>query len=294
MKKALLFIFAFTFSPDFTLAQGINFSSSDTNPIEVTASDGIELHQKSNKVVARGKAIAKRSGSTLSSDVIEAYYRSKKPQGNEIYRLKATGNVVMKYSEETAKGKEAEYSLDISMLSLKGEPAEFTTKGDIVTAKTLEYWQKQELVIAKDSATLQRDNRSISADKISALFSKDKDGQLVVEKMQADGNVIINTEKEQATGDVATYNPKTGVAILLGNVKLTQNGNYMTGEKAVVNLSTGISKLYANSTEKATEGRVKGLFLPQSAKKDNLTPVRENTELTEQVKKEEKDINDKR
>lgn len=250
-------------------AQGINFSSSGEGAIEVTAADGIELYQKENKIIARKKALAVRGNSKLSADTIEAEYRQSSGKGTEIWRLMAINNVVMTSEKEKALGDTAEFTIDNGLLVIKGAPARFVTPEDVVTADVLEYWQNQNLVIAKENAKIVRENRMISADVISALFKKNKEGKMEIEKMQADGNVLIKTENEQASGERATYNPKTGIAILLGKVKLTQKDNYMTGAKAVVNMKTGISKLYATAPElgENKNARVKGVFLPEDAKK---------------------------
>ncbi len=264
-----LYLALLAFLPFAVSAQGIDLTASGEGAIEVTAADGIELHQKESKIIARKKALAVRGGSRLSADVIEAEYRESPAKGTEIWRLYAIDNVVMASEKEKAFGNTAEFTIDNGLLVIKGRPARFVTPEDVVTADILEYWQKQQLVIARENAKIERENRTITADTISALFRKNKDGKQEIEKMQAEGNVVIKTETEKATGEKATYNPKTGVAILLGKVKLTQKDNYMTGAKAVVNMKTGISKLYATAPElgENKDARVKGVFLPEDVKK---------------------------
>ncbi len=268
-KLDLLLLSSLLLFPFFVFAQGINFSSSGSGPIEVTADDGIELHQKESKIIARKNALATRGDSKLSADIIEAEYRKLPNKGTEIWRLIASDNVVMTSEKEKAFGDTAEFNVDDGVLIIRGVPARFITLQDVVTADILEYWQKQQLVIAKQNAKIVRENRTITADEISALFKKNKEGKLEIKKMQAEGNVVIQTENERATGEKATYNPKTGIAILLGKVKLTQKDNYMTGAKAVVNMKTGISKLYATAPELGdtpNNARVKGVFLPEEVK----------------------------
>ena len=261
-------LLAFLAFPLAVSAQGINFAASSSNaPIEVSAADGIELHQKEKKIIANKDAIAKRGESYLYADKIEAYYRQALEDNNtEIWKLSAVGNVKMTSDKSTAKGDMANYNIDTDILTLTGEPAHFISEGDHVTAASLEYMPKKHLVVASGDAKISREDNTLTATTISALFKENADGNLEVELMNADGKVVISTKTETATGDKASYNPKTGVAVLLGNVKLTKGDNYMTGEKATVNLKTGISKLFAGSPSQGSDGRVRGVFLPKSIK----------------------------
>ena len=262
---SLIVLLAFPFAVS---AQGINFAaSSSSEPIEVSAADGIELHQKEKKIIANKDAIAKRGESYLYADKIEAYYREALVGKNtEIWKLSAIGGVKMTSDKSTAKGDRADYDIDTDILALTGAPAHFISEGDHVTAARLEYMPKKHLVVATGDAKILREENTLTATAISALFKENAEGNLEVELMNADGNVVISTKAETATGEKASYNPKTGVAVLLGNVKLTKDGNYMTGEKATVNLKTGISKLFAGSPSQGSDGRVRGVFLPKSMK----------------------------
>lgn len=272
---ALILALTFIFAPLSCFAQGMEFASSSKEPIEVTAKDGIELHQKESVIIARKDAIASRGKDTLKADTISAFYR-KAPNGKtEIYKLQAEGKVIMTSQTDKATGDKATYTIDDSLLLLTGKPASLKTKTEKVTADTLEYWQDKQIVSAKGKAKIIRENGTVESDNLSAVFKKTANDKLEIDVMNAFGNVVISTPNETAFGDKASYTPKTGIAVLLGNVKLTKDGNYLEGEKAVVNMTTGISKLFSGKEE--NNSRVKGVFLPDSLKdstskdKDNKT-----------------------
>jgi len=80
-----------------------------------------------------------------------------------------------------------------------------------------------------------------------------------LDRVEVFGNVEIRTEAEVVRGDRAVYSPVTGMARVLGGVRITRGQNQLQGQEAIVNLRTGISRLVA------TPGaRVQGMVLPSS------------------------------
>lgn len=267
---AFIILFDIAFC-DFAPAQGINFSSIGSGPIEITAEDGLELHQKERKMYANKNVVIKRDGDTLSADKVSADYREGKEGNNELWKINAYGDVIMTSDNSVATGEEAEYLLDNSMLTVKGKPATLDTNNEKIQALTLEYDQKNKLFTAKNNAKIVRNNGQVEAEQISASFIEDKDNKLEIDTLSAAGEVVITTENERITGNKVEYSPKTGEAILTGNVKLTKDGNYLQGDKATVNFNTGVSRLYAdgnseNVKKSKNNSRVRGVFLPDSIK----------------------------
>src|ERR1700733_13417855 len=89
-------------------AQGIDLTQG--GPIQITAQDGIEWRQAEQIVIAKGDAKAVRGNVTVTSDRLIAWYRRKgdsspaqpvatgvsgatETEGNEVYRMRAEGNV---------------------------------------------------------------------------------------------------------------------------------------------------------------------------------------------------------
>ena len=61
--------------------------------------------------------------------------------------------------------------------------------------------------------------------------------------MEAFGNVEIRTATEVVRGDRGVYSPATGMARLLGDVRITRGDNQLNGREAIVNMQTGMARL---------------------------------------------------
>lgn len=293
MLKAFIFSYSFLLTlaaSGLCAAQGINFSSSDNSdePVEVTAEDGFELHQKEKRIYAYKNVAVKRGNATLNADKMAADYRESSDGSRELWRLNAVGNVVMTSEGRIVKGETAEYLLDNDSLTVYGKQASLDTDNEKIRADSLEYNQGKHLFTAKGKAAIIRDKGQVKADTILIEFTENEDKKLEINLMTAKDNVIITTKEETATGDKAVYYPKSNEAVLTGNVKLTKGDNNLQGGEATVNLNTGISRIYAvdnnkeksgsnavNTTSTNSKGepskennnRVRGVFLPDSVKK---------------------------
>ena len=86
--------------------------------------------------------------------------------------------------------------------------------------------------------------------------------------MEAFGNVEIRTPTDVVRGARGVYSAATGMARLLGNVRITRGENQVNGTEALVNLNTGISRLV-----NAPGARVQGLIVPQQAQAQGQPPA---------------------
>ncbi|CAA7624647.1 LptA/OstA family protein [Magnetospirillum sp. UT-4] len=248
-------------------AQGFNLSRGNDAQIQVYADQGIEWLSEANRVIARGNAKAIRGDMTVTADSLTAHYRAG-PNGDEIWRLDADGNVVITSPTEKATGTKAIYDLDKAVVVLHGQPAVLTTPKETVTANdTLEYWEKTQMAVARGNAVATQKDRKIRADTLTSHFKENARQELELNRADAYGHVVLTTPKEEVVGDRGDYNIETGIATVTGSVKITREGNELNGAYAHVNLNTGISKLFgAVPGGKDGDGRVRGTFHPE--KKD--------------------------
>ncbi|MBI5165866.1 MAG: hypothetical protein HY985_18435 [Magnetospirillum sp.] len=244
------------------LAQGFGLAKGSEQQIQVYADDGIEWHSEATRVVARGNAKAIRGNVTVTADTLIAYYRNT-GGGDEIWRLDAEGNVTIASLKETATGTKATYDLDKAIFVLRGKPAHLVTPSDEFFADdTLEYWEKSRMAVARGNAVAIQKDKKIKSDVLTAHFKDGAKGALEMQRADAYGNVVLTTPREQVTGERGDYNAETGIATVVGSVKIMQQGNELAGGYAHVNLNTGVSKLFG-SVPGAKEGeRVKGTFTP--------------------------------
>lgn len=262
------------------LAAGFDMASGGGGPIEVYADQGIEWSQDNKAFIARGNAKAVRGNVTITADTLTAKYRDKsaasnqpKPQaaaapegdmsgGTEIYQLEAAGNVVIYTPTERATGTNAEYNIDTAVMVLVGMP-KLVTQTDVVTSnKSLEYWEKEQMAVARGDAVAVRADKTIKADVLSAWFEDQPNKGMTMTKSKGFGNVVIISPRDTVLGDKGDYDAKTGLATLTGNVRMSRGESQLNGGYATVNMNTGMSTLYPTAPGGGS-GRVKGLFVPE-------------------------------
>lgn len=206
--------------------------------------------------------------------------------GNEIWRFEAEGNVRIFTATDTATGDRAVYDIDQAVMVLSGRNLSLTTPQQIITARdSLEYWTQRRMAVARGAAVIvTQDNRRITADVIVAYLLEEPSqpgrpspaqtvaarpgaegaaapppGQGRLDRVELFGNVEIRTETEVVRGDRGVYSAATGLARVLGDVRITRGNNQLNGREALVNLNTGVSRLVAQPGQ-----RVQGLVTPQS------------------------------
>ena len=279
-------------APVLAVAQGLDLSQG--GPIAVTARDGIEWRQVEQQVVARGNARAQRDNVTVTADRLIAWYRKKggpatpapgpaaapdaEGEGNEVYRLRAEGNVRIFTDTDQAIGDTATYDVDQAVLVMTGRDLRLLTQTEVLTARdTLEYWSQKRMAVARgDAVVVTSDARRIAADTLVAYTGEaaptaaqpaPRPGQPAqpntgkLEKVEAYGNVSVRTPTDMATGDRAIYVPDLGIARLGGNVRITRGQNQLNGGQAIVNMKTGVARLIGDDNAGGGQ-RVQGLVLP--------------------------------
>ncbi len=265
-KSAPFLAAALVFLTSIAQAQDLNLASGSPNaPLEIYADNGIEWQQNQQLIIAQGNATAKRADVTITANELRAYYNDKTADGaqgqTDIHRLEAVGNVKITSATETATGDKAVYDLKRAIMVLSGTRPQLVTPQDIISADdTLEYWEERAQAVARGNATAVREGRQIKADVLVSLFSKNKQGNSEINRVNAFGNVIITTKTEHITADKGVYNVKSAVATLTGSVKIKRNGNLLNGCSATVNLKTNVSRLKSCAGTK--DNRVRGLVLP--------------------------------
>ena len=286
-------ILAFCMSAAATMAQGIGLGSGSVDkPLEVFADQGIEWQQNENTYTARGNARAIKGDTTVYGDTLVAHYRKAESGSTEIWRIEANGNVRITSPTDTAYGDRAVYTIDNAVLVMTGKALRLTTPRQTITARdSLEYWEQKDLAVARGNALVVTDDgRRIRGDVLTALFksnketagtpastskpaaatrkppsttAKDSKGRddSRLQRIDAYGNVIITTPQEVARGNRAVYQEETGIANLMGSVKITRGNNQLNGEAAEVNMQTGVSRI-VSATQGTGSGPVRALIVP--------------------------------
>lgn len=280
-----------------------NLDLTQGGPVEITASDGIEWRQQEQVVIARGNARAVRDGVTVDAERLIARYRPRggaptQPgesplSGGEIWRLEAEGTVRVRSATETAEGDRAVYDIDQAVMVMSGRGLSLTTPEQRITARdSLEYWPQRRMAVARGGAVVvTSDNRRITADTLVAYFLENPappgtaappprpaaappvaglpaagEGSRI-DRVEAYGTVEIRSPDEVVRGERGVYSPVTGLARLVGGVRITRGENQLNGQEAIVNLRTGVSRLVS-----APGTRVQGLVVQQQQPNQAVVP----------------------
>ncbi len=217
-----------------------------SEPVEITAQDGLEWRQNEKALIAEGNVVLTRGAVKLEAESVSAYYRDSTASDDrqEVYRVDASGDVRIASDGTTGFGDSAAYDLDQGVFVLSGGKPRFVATDLTVTAtQNLEYWQQKKLAIARGGAVAQSGNRRISADILSAYVESAGDGEGKLKRVEAIGGVVITTPEDTAKGREAVYEAASGLATLCGDVEVRRGDNVLRGKCAEVNLNTGVSRL---------------------------------------------------
>ena len=230
--------------------------------IKLDADERVEYHQKEQKLVAKGNAVAAKDDMSIKASTLIGYYD--KTSKNKITKVEAYDNVEMKTPQADAKGDRLIYDISTDSAVLTGAPATIKTPDSTITSQgPITYYQSEQKAIATDNviATDAKGNK-VYADKMTAYFTKDQNGKMVLEKIDIEQNVKITSTDTTVTSLTGTYYAAQGKIKLFDNVVINQKGNILKGDLAETDLNTGISKLLSSKKT----GRVSGIFKEKQKK----------------------------
>ena len=229
-------------------------------PTDINADQAIEWHQDVKAYVARGNASAKRGDTTLYGDVLTAYYREVPGKGNEVYQIVSEGKVRVIGPTQQVFGDRLVYDMDKQVAVVTGRDLKLVTAEDVVTARdSLEYYDGQNMAVARGEAVAVRTDRRLRADVLIGQFAKGPDGKTTMNRIDGTGDVVVTTPTDVARSEKLIYSVPDNTAVLLGSVRITRGDNQINGEAAEMNMATKVNRVIAGP---ATGGRVKGLIIP--------------------------------
>jgi lipopolysaccharide export system protein LptA len=205
----------------------------------------------------------------------------------EVYRLQAEGHVRILTPTDEAVGDQATYDIDQAVLVLTGQHLKLTTPQDIMTARdSMEYWSQKHMAVGRgDAVVLTSDGRRIAADILVGYTTPDTGapkpvpvaakpgadplaGSGKLQRVEAYGNVEVRTVQDTVRGERGVYLPDSGMARIIGHVRITHGQNQLNGPAADVNMKTGIAHLVSGP-----QNRVEGLIMPNdTGPKGGATP----------------------
>lgn len=132
-----------------------------------------------------------------------------------------------------------------------------------IEADKLEVRQDKQLAIFTGNVVAIQGGMTLKTNEMRVTYRQDgKSGGAgvggAISRLEALGAVVINTDKETATGERGVYDVDGRVIDLQGNVQLSNKDGRLTGQALRMDLASGVTTLAAPSS-----GRVRGVFTPQ-------------------------------
>ena len=137
-------------------------------------------------------------------------------------------------------------------------------------AQRLEVLDAQNQAIATGDVRVEQGDMRLRADRIRLTYTRAKDSDPVVRRMDAEGNVRLTTPSESATGRYGIYDVDRRILTMVGNVVLSRSQSVLRGNRLSIDLNSGKSSLDGGSSlnvpgATSSGGRVTGRFaVPQS------------------------------
>ncbi len=255
------------FSGSAFAAGEVTAAPASSDDIEVTADKSLEWYEDQNIYVARGNAKAVRGDLSVTADLLTAHKREKPQEGEkgatgDIDRLTAEGNVVITKGQARIIADRAVNDMDRHVMIASGGNLRYENGGQVVTAKkSLEYWDRKKMAVARGNARAIKGDRRIFGDVLTAEFTS-VDGKDELSKLTAIGKVTVMTKSDVVRGDKGVYDAARDVAIITGNVSVTRaDGMQLTGDVGEADFASNQSRLTNQGS-----GRVRALLPAKRAK----------------------------
>jgi len=241
----------------------VNVAQNSAAPIEISAGQALEWRQKELQYIARGDVVITQGDMQVKADEVIADYKTGANDKTEIWRLTASGNVIINDAENTIIGDKGVYIIEGGIASMTGANLKLTAPNHVITAsQKMEYASDKGTASAVGNAKVISGDETLTASRMDVTFIKDSAGKNQLSTITASGGVTIKTPLETLKGNNGIYNAQKQTARVNGNVVITRGPNSLKGERADVDLKTKVSKIFGD--EKTGE-RVKGVFFPGSA-----------------------------
>ena len=131
-------------------------------------------------------------------------------------------------------------------------------------AGSIDFDDRANRVVLSGGVTDNQAGLTVRSNRMLANYTDD--GSLDVQRITANGGVVVTRGRERASGDVAVYDFGKRIITMAGNVSLSRGGDTLSGGRLVIDLATGLSTIDGRASgsgvrgEETGEGRVTGTF----------------------------------
>ncbi|MGB3711584.1 MAG: LptA/OstA family protein [Erythrobacter sp.] len=136
-------------------------------------------------------------------------------------------------------------------------------------AGSIDFDDRANRVVLTGGVIVEQAGLTVRAQRMLASYTDA--GSLDVQRITANGGVVVTRGNERASGDVAVYDFNRRIITMAGNVRLRRGGDTLNGGRLVIDLESGLSSIDGRSSggnapagTTGSNGRVTGTFtVPQ-------------------------------
>ena len=217
-----------------------------SQPIDISAEDGLEWRRDEHLYIARGSAKAIRGKGTAEADILMAFYDD---TGKKLQRLVGEGNVVLTSDRTVMTGQHGDYNVPDRFLRLTGDNLSIKTKNETITSsKAIDYWAGEKIVKTRGDTKITQKDTVITSNNSTIYLHKDGSKKGEAYQIESNGNVKITTPKQVATANRLIHNIEKDISVLTGNVLIVEGDRRIRGDRAEIDHKTGISRLLSGGS----------------------------------------------
>ena len=133
-------------------------------------------------------------------------------------------------------------------------------------AGSIDFDDRANRVVLTGGVIVEQAGLTVRSNRMLANYTDD--GSLDVQRITANGSVVVTRGNERASGDVAVYDFGRRIITMAGNVELRRGSDVLRGGRLVIDLGSGLSTVDGQASgvtaSENGEGRVTGTFsVPQ-------------------------------
>ena len=238
--------------------EGNNIIKTDKGVL--TADKETRIYQQQNRSVSTGNAVVTQNSNKLSAEKLVGWYTSSSKK--ELERAEAFRDVRLVTAKEIITGNEAYYDATQGKVEIYGN-------------------SRKQNIAGKFADVVQGENK-LRAYEITAYVSKD--GKNELQRVEAEGDVLMLTPTESISGAKGIYEPKSGKVSVFGSghpVVIKQEDKTLHAQKVEAYLDQNRNLKYAVATgdvevitPKGSAWGDRGIYNPQEHKVDLYENVR--------------------
>lgn len=136
-----------------------------------------------------------------------------------------------------------------------------------VDSDRIDVLDQQNQAIFTGNVRVRQASLTLEADRIKVSYTRPKQGDPVIQRLDADGNVRLATPSERAVARFGIYDVDQRLLTLIGGVVLTQGQTKVQGNRLTIDLQSGRSTLDGRTSTGQSGSRVSGRFAVPERKK---------------------------